>query len=201
MNKHVTAWLGAYHDGELQGGRLQQVEAHLAECAACRAELEGLRALTTLVREIPAAEELTPPERFVAQVGLRLPRRAEQPAWRRALEFGWRVTPFGLFGAWAFVQAVFVVAEVVTFALRLGLGGDAVAVLLPTPQTGPGLTELFSRPGAGLNDVGQVVLRLMSHGGPLGWGIILNLAVLAVIGVLYWSWLATWWVRRQRQER
>jgi len=201
MNKHVTAWLGAYHDGELQGGRLRQVEAHLAECAACRAELEGLRALTALVREIPAAEELTPPERFVAQVGLRLPRRAEQPVWRRALEFGWRVTPFGLFGAWAFVQAVFVVAEVVTFALRLGLGGDAVAALLPTPQTGPGLTELFSRPGAGLNDVGQVVLRLMSHGGPLGWGIILNLAVLAVIGVLYWSWLATWWVRRQRQER
>jgi len=201
MNKHVTAWLGAYHDGELQGGRLRQVEAHLAECAACRAELEGLRALTELVREIPAAAEVTPPERFVAQVGLRLPRRPEQPAWRRALELGWRLTPFGLLGAWAFVQAVFVMAEVVMFALRLGLGGDAAAALLPTPQTGSGLSELLSRPVAGLNDVGRVVVRLMNHGGPLGWGIILNLAALAVIGVLYWSWLATWWVRRQRQER
>ena len=162
---------------------------------------EGLRALTELVREIPAAAEVTPPERFVAQVGLRLPRRPEQPAWRRALELGWRLTPFGLLGAWAFVQAVFVVAEVVMFALRLGLGGDAAAALLPTPQTGFGVSELFSQPVAGLNGVGQVVLRLMSHGGPLGWGIILNLAALAVIGVLYWSWLATWWVRRQRQER
>lgn len=201
MNEHVTAWLEAYHDGELRGRRLCQVETHVAQCAACRAELERLRALTGLLQESPAAEELTSPERFVAQVGLRLPRRPQQPAWRRALELGWRLTPFGLFGAWAFVQAVFVVAQVVMLALRLGLGGDAAAALLPAPRPELGLAELFSRSGAGLNDVGQVVLRLTSHGGPLGWGILLNLAALAVIGLLYWSWLATWWVRRQRQER
>ena len=48
MTEHVTAYLGAYHDGELRGRRLRQVEAHLAHCATCRAELERLRALAAL---------------------------------------------------------------------------------------------------------------------------------------------------------
>ena len=198
MNEHVTAWLGAYHDGELQGHRLRQVEAHLAHCATCRAELEKLQALTTLLQESPAAEGLTSPERFVAQVGLRLRRRPEQPAWQRALEAGWRLVPVGLLGAWAFVQAVFTVAGVVLTALRMGLGGDLVAGLLPASQQGLSLTELFSLSGASLSDVGQIALQLLSNGGPLGWGVTLNLASLAVIGLLYWSWLASWWARRQR---
>jgi anti-sigma factor RsiW len=99
MTEHVTAWLGAYHDGELQGRRWRQVEAHLAHCATCRAGLERLRALAALLQESPAAGDLMPPERFVAQVGLRLPRRPERPAWQRGLEIGWQVVPLGLFGA------------------------------------------------------------------------------------------------------
>ena len=30
MSKHVSEWLNAYHDGELHGSQLHQVEAHLA---------------------------------------------------------------------------------------------------------------------------------------------------------------------------
>ena len=123
MNEHVTAWLEAYQDGELQGQRRRQVEAHLTECAACRAELERLRALTALLQESPAAESLTPPDRFVAQVGLRLPRRPERPAWARALEVGWKLTPVGLLGAWAFGHVVLSVASMVLIGLQLGLGG------------------------------------------------------------------------------
>ena len=59
MNEHVTPWLGAYHDGELRGRRLQQVETHLAHCAACRAELEELRALSALLQESPVPETFT----------------------------------------------------------------------------------------------------------------------------------------------
>ena len=130
MNEHVTPWMGAYHDGELHGRCLQQVEAHLAHCATCRAELEGLQAMSALLQESPAVEGFTPPERFVAQVGLRLPRRPAEPAWKRALETGWRLIPLGLLGAWAFVQAVFFVSGVVLRALRMGLGGDLLAGLL-----------------------------------------------------------------------
>lgn len=204
MTEHVTTWLGAYHDGELRGLRLRQVENHLAQCAMCRAELERLRALAALLQESPAAENLTPPERFVARVGLRLPRRPEQPAaaaWQRALEIGWQLAPLGLLGAWIFVQAVFTMAGAVLVALRMGLGGDVVAGLLPASQQGPSLSEIFSLSGASLGDVGRIVLQLLSVSEPWGWGIALNLVSLVVIGLLYWSWLASWWARRQHSQR
>jgi len=200
MTEHVTTWLGAYHDGELRGLRLRQVEAHLAQCATCREDLERLRALATLLQESPAAENLMPPERFVAQVGLQLPRRPERSARQRALETGWRLVPLGLLGTWAFVQAVFAVAGGVLVALRMGLGGDVVAGLLPASQQGLSLSEIFSLSGASLGDVGRMMLRLLGNGGPLGWGVTLNLVSLFVIGLLYWSWLASWWARRQHRQ-
>lgn len=196
MTEHVTAWLGAYHDGELRGRRTQQVEAHLAGCAACQAELEKLRGLSALLAESPSASELTPSERYVAQVGLRLPRRPERSAWQRGLEMSWQLAPLGLLGAWAVVQAVFAVAGWVLIALQMGLGGDAIAWLLPVSPQGPWLAEVFSLSDSGLNDVGQIGLHLVRDGGPLGWGVTLNLALLIVIGLLYWSWLASWWARQ-----
>jgi len=200
MSKHVTDWLGAYYDGELRGLRLRQVEAHLADCTTCQAELERLRKLGALLQESPAAETITPPERFVAQVGLRLPRRPEQTATERALEIGWRLVPAGLLGAGVFVQTVFIVAGVVQGALRMGLGGDIAARLLPPSQGGLWLSELVRLSEPSLNDVGRIVLQMLSNGGPLGWGVTLNLVVLVVIGLLYWSWLASWWVWRQRRQ-
>jgi hypothetical protein len=201
MTEHVIAWLGAYHDGELRGRRVQQVEAHLAGCATCRAELEKLRELSALLGESPPPSDLTPPERFVAQVGLRLPRRSERSAWQRGLEIGWLLAPLGLLGAWAVVQAVFVVAGLVLIALQVGLGGDALAWLLPVTPPGARLPGLFGFSDVGLNDVGQIALNLLRDGGPLGWGVTLNLVSLLVIGLLYWSWLASWWVRHRRQQR
>jgi len=195
MTEHVTAWLGAYHDGELRGLRLRQIEAHLAHCATCRAELDRIRALATLLQKSPAAVGFTPPERFVAQVGLRLPRRPTWPAAQRVLETGWRLAPLGLLGAWAFVQAVFSVAGVVMIVLRMGLGGDVIAGLLPASQQGLRLADVLTLSDAGLNDLGRIALRLLSNRGPLGWTVTLNLVSLVVIGLLYWSWLASWVVR------
>jgi anti-sigma factor RsiW len=200
MTEHVTAWLGAYHDGELHGHRRRQVEAHLAECATCRTELESLRALSALLQESPVAVEITSPERFVANVGLRLPRRPEQPAWQRALEAGWQLAPVGLLGAWTFAHAVFIVAGAVLFALRLGLGGDLVAWLPQTAHQSTWLGEALSLSNAGLSDVGRIALQLLGRGGPLGWGTMLHLVSLVVIGLLYWSWLASWWARRQHEK-
>lgn len=200
MNEHVTDWLGPYYDGELSGLRLRRVEAHLAECAVCRAELDKLRGLTALLQESPAAEVITPPERFVAQVGLRLPRRPEQTGTQRALEIGWRMLPAGLLGAWAFIQTIFIVGGLVFSGLRLGLGGDLAPWALAPSGGGWWLTELLSLSDPGLNDIGRVAAQMLGNGGPLGWGITLNVVLLVVIGALYWSWLATWWVRRQRPK-
>ncbi len=200
MTEHITAWLAAYHDGELRGLRLRQVETHLAHCETCRTELKALQALTALLQESPVAEVITSPDRFVAQVGLRLPRRPVQPAWQRTLEAGWRLAPVGLLGAWAFGQTVFFVAGIVTGALRMGLGGYVVAGLLPAAQQGLWLSEIFSLSNVGLNDTGRIILQMLSNGGPLGWGITLHLALSAVIGLLYCSWLASWWARRQHHQ-
>jgi hypothetical protein len=196
MNQHVTPWLGAYHDGELKGFRLRQVEAHLAQCAACRVELEKLQALGALLQESPGATGLMPPDRFVAQVGLRLPRRPTEPTWKRALETGWRLVPAGLLGAWAFVQTAFIVASIVMIALYAGAGGTAWG-LLPESHQQTWLTEALGFSGVSLSDTAREVLQLM---GGLGWSTALYFSALAAIGLLYWSWLASLWARRRHRE-
>jgi hypothetical protein len=144
---------------------------------------------------------LTLPEQFVAQVGLRLPRRPQPPAWSQVLRTGWKLAPLGLVGAWAFAQAVVVVAAALLVVLRLGVGGDVVSGLLPGLQQGGWWNELLDLSSAGLSDVLRVGGDILSSGGPLGWGIVLYLAVLFVLGVLYWSWMASWWARRRHHQR
>jgi anti-sigma factor RsiW len=195
MNGHVTPWLSAYHDGELRGRRLRQVEDHLAECAACRAELNELQCLSTLLHESPAAAGLLPPERFVAQVGLRLPRRPTKPAWQRALEAGWRLTPAGLIGTWAFVQAVFIVAGAVLIALQL-YGIDVLGLQQPVHHEtwlAAGLNYL----GAGLGPTTLTVLNALDV---LASGLTIYLTATLAIVLLYWSWLASLWARRRHQQ-
>jgi len=106
MNDHVIDRLEAYYDGELHGNRKRQVEAHLAQCQECQERLQGLQVLSNRLLEVPAPGITISPERFVAQVGLRLPREQNRPLDRRLLSFLWRVSPVLLFAAWAFVQAV-----------------------------------------------------------------------------------------------
>ncbi len=196
MSEHVLRWLGALHDGELRGRRLKQVQAHLADCEACRAELDELQALTGLLAS-PLPADFVSPDRFVAQVGLRMQRRPEQTVWQRALERGWQMVPLGLLGTWAVAQAVFIVAAAALLAWQTGLGESVTADRLPDWQSGPGLVEILNLSGAGLSGVGTLARQLLSSGGPLGYSSVLYLVILFVIGVLYWSWLASWWAYRQ----
>jgi anti-sigma factor RsiW len=195
MRGHVTALLEAYHDGELHGRRRKDVEAHLAGCESCRAELRSLQAISALLRESPAPRRLTPPDRFAAQVNLRLPAAPEQPAWQRLLHIGWQAAPVALFAAWTFIQAAFLVAGAVFIAAQLGLGGSLAADLLQLSQGGG--TGIAA---SSLSDLWSAVLQTLSGGGPLGWGVTLNLALSALIAVLYASWLASWWVRGKQQR-
>lgn len=198
MSRHVTDWLGAYVDGELSHLRLWRVESHLSQCAVCRAELEELRGLSALLQESPELEHVTPSDRFVANVGLRLQDRPGQSAPQRAMEIGWRLVPVGLLGALAFVQTVFILAGVVQAAQWMGLGGDFAARWLPAPQGGLWVSQLFSLSGDSLTEVAVAMLQFVRSGGPLGWTMTLYLVLLVVIGLLYWSWLASWWIRQRR---
>jgi predicted anti-sigma-YlaC factor YlaD len=195
MNGHMTPWIAAYHDGELRGRRLRQVEEHLAECATCRAELKELQCLSALLHESPAAEGLLPADRFVAQVGLQLPRRPTKPVWQRTLETSWRLTPVGLVGMWAFIQAVFIVAGVTLIVLQIS-GIDTLGL----QQTGHGetwLTEALGYVGVGLGNTTMTILKVLDM---LRAGIVFYLTATIAIVLLYWSWLASLWARRRHRQ-
>jgi anti-sigma factor RsiW len=197
MTGHVTEWLGAYVDGELRGVRLRWVESHLAQCPLCREELDGLRALSAVLQESPAMET---PERFVARVGLRLPRSQERPPAQKALELSWKLVPAGLLFALAFVHAVFVTGGLVQLALSTGLGGDVAALLLPSTSAGVSLADLSSLSQANLLEAAEMTMGWVQDGSAYAWIFVLYVVLLIVIGLLYWSWLATWWARRRHRE-
>lgn len=191
--EHILDWLQAYHDGELQGRQLQRVEAHLAHCESCRAELRTLQAFAALLQESPPAANLTRPDRFVAQVELRLPPRPTQTAFQRALEAGWRLIPVGLFGAWAFVQAAFVVVTGVLLARNHPLIAPLFSSVLPPVSDVSWLTGWQCSAKTGLELVRCLVDYVSSLVGP----IVLGFVPLVGIGLLYGGWLAGWWVRQQ----
>jgi hypothetical protein len=200
MNGHVTEWLGAYLDGELSGARLRRVEAHLRECSVCQGELDWLRALSGLLEESSAVEPRTSPERFVAQVALRLPRRQERPPAPRALEIGWKVVPAGLLFSLAFIYSVFLVTELIQLALWMGWGGEVSALLLPGPSGGLSLPDLSTLSQGSVGDAVGAISAVVQSGSALAWVPVLYLCLLSVIGLLYCSWLVSWWARRKHQQ-
>jgi hypothetical protein len=192
MNEHVDLWLSAYHDGELSPRWAQQVEKHLAACQNCRRPLAQLRNLSVLLGENLLPEGLMPADVFAARVAMRLPRTIPETLWAQALKVGWQAAPFGVLAVWAFVQTVFLVAGLLVLALNTLPGGGQVAVLLGFEATGARF-DLF----AGLGDSGLLgyLGQMFGDGGPLGWAVSLNLSLTILIGLLYWSWLASWWIQ------
>src|SRR2546423_9033353 len=61
VNEPALEELSAYLDHELDGAAQARVAAHVAECQACQARLEGLRQTTYAVRALPLQ---TPPRAF-----------------------------------------------------------------------------------------------------------------------------------------
>ena len=200
MNNHAIHWLGAYLDGELRGLRLRWVESHLKDCPFCQEELKSLAHLRMVLQESPAAERFTPPERFVAQVGLRLPRRQEQPPARRALELSWRLVPVGLLFTLVFAQTVFMIAGVLRVALWLGVGGELGSYLFSAAAGGPSLPDLATLSQANLAESVASLWALVQSGSSWASLPALYLCLLVVIGFLYWGWLASWWTRRRHQR-
>ncbi len=179
MKEHVLSWLGAYYDGELQGGRRRQMEAHLAECASCRRALEELEALGSLLVQAPAAEPFTPPERFVAQVRLQLAPREETHLLRLVYLSQWLV-PASLVGVWAFIQVVWLLSGALLvftdLGERVGTGRSLLELLLSwVPFIDPG-------PVGG-------VLEMVST---LLWTVLVPLGSTVLLALLYWAWFAGW---------
>jgi predicted anti-sigma-YlaC factor YlaD len=185
--EHVTTWLGARFDGELDGQQLRLVDAHLAECPRCRAALADLRKVSSLLRSVPGAESLATPERFVANVGLRLSLRQRRQG-RGLLETGWSLVPLGLLAIWSFLQSVFLVSELVVAAIWLGASNVALAGLLPA-----GLAGLL--PSAAVETGAS---QILTDATTVTWLLWLNLVLPLSVVVLFWSWLIVNWPQSSR---
>src|SRR5215216_3366239 len=196
MSKHVSEWLYAYHDGELRGNRLDHVQAHLAECELCQRELGSLENLSSLLHEVPAPE-FTAPERFAAQVMLRLPHKKVAVSRRQLLEIGWWMTPVALLAAWVFVSVLFLFGDMLSAAHNLGLVNSISGWLV-----------IGSSANASWSDtLGQ--LGILS-GNNLNWAeateaftrmSLPRISLQASIALLYLSWIAIGWARRTPREQ
>jgi hypothetical protein len=197
MNEHVTEKLVAYQDGELGADALIEVESHLSRCGTCQVAFLEIQALSALLQVFPAAPGPTPPERFIAQVNMRLPREQLQPAWKRLLEAGWRLVPVGLLGLWTFLQAVIVVSGIVMLTLQTGIGKDLLGGLFRLPVSAPGLLDGLQITGASLSEMGLNFLRIVFDRGFIGWGALIYILLTAMIALMYWGWLASWQIRKR----
>ena len=195
MSNHVTEWLNAYLDGELYEGRLQQVEAHLAECDACLAELDSLEKLSDLLQEAPAAE-FSPPERFASQISLRLPRQRAAAPRKKILEIGWWMIPVGLLAVWIFTSGIFFVYDMLLVANRGGLLTDVSDwVRFGTPSTANWssvLAQIGILRGNSLDLAASTEIFTTTS--------LLQITLQVSIALLYLSWIAIWWTRQMRQR-
>jgi anti-sigma factor RsiW len=196
MSNHVREWLNAYLDGELQGGRLRHVEDHLAECEACRAELESLQSLSALLHEVPAAE-FSSTERFASQVNLLLPQKRTAAPRRQLLEAGWWLIPIGLLTAWIFFSTTVFVSDMLSAANNFGLLDSGAALLVSDPSAGANWTSMLGQVG-------------VLEGEVLGWAertesftrnVVPQFIWQVSIAMLYLTWIAVWWARHRRQEQ
>jgi hypothetical protein len=195
MSEHVIEWLGAYLDGELKGGKLQRVQEHLAECDACRAELESLRGLSALLQEAPAAE-FASQERFVSQVNLRLHERRTMPTRGRLIEAGWWMAPVGLLMAWIFVSTAVLVSDAVTAAHNFGLLDTSGTLLAMDPSDSAVWASRLGQFGL----LEGESLRLAETAESFTRNVLPQFIWQVSIALLYLAWIAIWWARQRRRE-
>jgi predicted anti-sigma-YlaC factor YlaD len=196
MSRHVSEWLNAYHDGELRGNRLHQVEAHLAECELCQTELESLEGLSNLLHEVPAPKMISP-ERFAVQVNLRMPHTLTIISRRQVMEIGWWLIPVGILGAWVFISTSTALSGVLYEANRLGLLNSISGWIAFSPSSQISLAATLAQSGLlsgnSLNwaETTETFTRITLP--QIGWQI--------SIALLYLSWIAIWWVRHTRGQQ
>ncbi len=82
---HLDAVVSAYLDDELTSTERLAVEAHLADCAECRSDLDAEREVRLLLRNLPAVE---PPFGFYERTLRDGPASGETPVRKRRIRFG-----------------------------------------------------------------------------------------------------------------
>ena len=200
MIKHVTDWLGPYHDGELHGEHLRQVEQHLSECAECRTDLEEINGLSALLNEASPTTDFFSTDRFVANLTLSLPRKSEKPQSRRILEIGWWLIPLGLLGTWLFLQVTFSLSSVATIASDTGLLGGSFSWLQGHPLQSEWFIDTM---GLFVNQIGlsgRSILSELNDANVFASEWIGSFLWQSLLALTYLGWLLSWWLRQSEHS-
>lgn len=200
MPEHIHQWLSAYHDGELRGARLRQVENHLTECAACQAELDEMRSLSTLLKETAIAEGFLSTEQFAANLALRLPRQPKTPRFRsKSLEIGWWLVPFGALGMGLFIEVTFAIRSAVLFAADAGLLGREMTWMQGVPLQMDWFTTAMNLFGHQVSPAVQTTLSALNDAHLFVTQVTGSLLPQVLFSVIYFGWVAVWWLSRLSQ--
>jgi anti-sigma factor RsiW len=193
MHEDMRILLNAYLDGELHDRRLLELQNHLASCAACRNELKELGSVSDLLQAAPAPESI-PVERFVSQLTLLLPRRTVRDRPVRPGNLAWWLVPAGLIGAWFFVQTAITLTDALTAASMSGLIGQTAGWLGGGQESAwfGAITSLISRQAV----TTQASLSMLNNVSVFTANLVGGFLWQAAIVLLYWAWLAAWWLRR-----
>ncbi len=194
MSEHVTEMLNAYLDGELRGDRLHRVAAHLAECDACLAELASLQDLSGLLQELPIPA-FTPPERFAAQVSLRLPPQKRAGSGSKFLEWAWWMIPVGVLAAWVFMSTSFLVKDVLSAANSLGL----LSSVSNWMRFGTSHMADWSNTLGQFGVLQGSTLDLAEATEAITRTALPQISLQVSMALIYLSWIAIWWTRQRRQ--
>ena len=195
MSDHILELLGAYIDGELHSGQLRKVETHLEECQSCLEEYYTLQALSETLQTAPAPV-FPSPERFAAEIALRLPRKPVKTMREKALVLGWWLAPVGLIATWVFISTTILVSNVFTAANEFGLLSNTTAGLFSGASSAASWSATLGQFGilAGESlqwaELTETFTRITVP--QFTWQI--------SIALLYLSWMAIWWARYSRQD-
>jgi anti-sigma factor RsiW len=195
MADHVYDWLGAYHDGELEGTRLQPVERHLADCRDCRAELEEIRRLSILLQDTDPEEAFLPADRFVANLSLNLPRRSQELRSRSRWELAWWLVPIGLLLVWAFIDITTTLSSAASFLANLGLLGPEGGWLQDAPVRMTWFTTAVRLFGDQLGGLGVGALAFLDRADLFTVRLLERLLPQLLLAAAYLGWLVAWWQR------
>lgn len=194
MCEDMRALLNAYLDGELHGWRLLQVQNHLASCASCRQELKELRLVTDLLHAAPAPA-FTPADRFVANLILNLPRRPLKAQLQRGPTLAWWLAPIGLLGLWFFVQIMLSLSTGVSLVAHSGLLDQATSWISTGSEHTLWYASALNLFGGEIGPGAQSTLSFLDQVVAVGSELFTQLLWQAGIALLYWIWMAAWWLR------
>jgi hypothetical protein len=135
------------------------------------------------------------PERFAADVALRLPRNPTKPMRRKALEIGWWLVPVGLIATWIFVSTVFLVSDMVEAANVFGLLNNTTDWLVAGSSGGANYSAFLGQFGF----LDMETLRWFVSSESLARNMIEGIFWQVSIALLYLSWIAIWWARHRRR--